>query len=174
MTGIEQRRLPYLITITTRLLPLCTIFTGSALFSPVSIGQEIDDSLERDYGDQLSRIPPKDAQDALNTFEVHPHFRIELVAAEPLVRDPVAMAFDESGRLYVVEMRGYSEARNDLIGSVRLLTDLDSDGVFDTSSIFADGLVWPTAVASGILRHWEYGRPCRCPPRRATSCWGTS
>jgi len=72
---------------------------------------------------------------------------MELVAAEPMVFDPIAMAFDESGRLYVVEMRGYSERRQDMIGAIRLLEDTNGDGVFDESHVFADGLAWPTAVA---------------------------
>lgn len=38
------------------------------------------------------------------------------MAAEPLVRDPVAMAFDEDGRLLVVEMRGYSDSSRDAEG----------------------------------------------------------
>ena len=116
-------------------------------FAPSSVAQEVQDSLERDYASELTRIPPTGPEEALDTFRIHPDFRIELVAAEPLVRDPVAMAFDERGRLYVVEMRGYSESRDEHIGTVRLLTDSDSDGVFDTSTLFADGLAWPTAVA---------------------------
>ena len=72
---------------------------------------------------------------------------MELVAAEPLVRDPIAMAFDERGRLFVVEMRGYSEQREENIGSVRLLEDKDRDGVYDVASDYIDGLAWPTAVA---------------------------
>ena len=72
---------------------------------------------------------------------------IQLVAAEPLVVDPVAMAFDEHGRLYVVEMIGYSEHREDQLGRVRLLEDENGDGQFDRSTVFADNLAWPTAVA---------------------------
>ena len=49
-------------------------------------------------------IPPGDA---LSTFELEPGFKIELLAAEPLISDPVDMEIDEYGRLYVVEMPGY-------------------------------------------------------------------
>src|SRR5688500_18131073 len=41
------------------------------------------------------------------TFKVAPGFKVELVAAEPLVGDPVAAQFGPDGRLWVVEMRGY-------------------------------------------------------------------
>lgn len=114
---------------------------------PWGRAQENQDSLERDYGGELPRLRPLEPEEALGSFEVHPDFRIELVAAEPLVHDPVAMAFDASGHLYVVEMRGYSEQREEDLGAVRLLRDTDGDGTFDTSDVFLDGLRWPTAVA---------------------------
>lgn len=104
-------------------------------------------SLDRDYGDELPRIAPLAPDEALKSFEIQPGFRMELVAAEPLVRDPVAMAFDADGRLYAVEMRGYSEQREENIGAVRLLEDADGDGVFDRSTAFLGNLAWPTAVA---------------------------
>ena len=48
-------------------------------------------------------VKPHESAEALLSFELHPGFRIELVASEPLVQDPVAMAFDESGSLFVAE-----------------------------------------------------------------------
>ena len=94
----------------------------------------------------LPRIPPTEPDKALSTFRIKPGFRIELVAAEPLVVDPIAMSFDENGRLYVVEMRDYSERRDEHLGRIRLLEDTDGDGRFDKSTVFADNLPWPTAV----------------------------
>jgi putative membrane-bound dehydrogenase-like protein len=104
------------------------------------------DSVERDYSKDLKRLPPTPPSKALETFEIEPGFRLEIAAAEPLVTDPVAMEFDERGRLYVVEMLGYSENAADMLGRVRLLEDADGDGRFDTSTVFTDGLAWPTAV----------------------------
>ncbi|MGK0184338.1 MAG: putative membrane-bound dehydrogenase-like protein [Verrucomicrobiales bacterium] len=95
---------------------------------------------------ELQRIPPTMADAALATFQMRPGFRIEQVAQEPLVADPVAIAFDERGRLFVAEMRGYSERRDENLGRIRLLTDSDGDGRFDESSIYADGLRWPTGL----------------------------
>lgn len=92
-------------------------------------------------------MPPTAAQDALATIEVADGFRVEQVASEPLVVDPVAMAFDEWGRLYVVEMCDYSEQDRERLGRIRLLTDENGDGKFDKSSVFADELSWPTAIA---------------------------
>ena len=103
---------------------------------------------------KLSRFDPLSPKDALQAFEVAPGFRIELVAAEPLVVDPIAFCFDPKGRLIVVEMRGYSERADSKTGRVRRLTDRDHDGKMDEAETLLDGLEWPTAVAcwdNGIL-----------------------
>lgn len=73
-------------------------------------------------------------------------FRAEIVAAEPLIASPVAMSFDERGRLYVVEMIDYSERRDEQLGRVKLLEDTDGDAKFDKARVFADKLPWPTAI----------------------------
>ncbi|HEV3006938.1 MAG TPA: PVC-type heme-binding CxxCH protein [Pirellulales bacterium] len=104
------------------------------------------DEPEPDFSTELPRIPPVEPDKALATFQVQPGFRLEQVAAEPLVADPVAVSFDEDGRLYVVEMRGYSEQADEHLSEVRLLTDTDGDGRFDTHNVFVDQLAWPTAV----------------------------
>jgi len=98
----------------------------------------------------LPRVPPKEPAEALKTFRVRPGFRMELVAAEPLVVDPVDMAFDEDGRLFVAEMIDYpfgDAERNPPQGRIRLLEDADGDGRFDRSFVYADRLRWPTGIA---------------------------
>jgi putative membrane-bound dehydrogenase-like protein len=95
----------------------------------------------------LPRVPPMSPEEALASFEIADGFQIELVAAEPLVVDPVAMAFDENGRLFVVEMCDYSEQDKERLGRVRMLVDENGDGKFDTSHVYVEGLSWPTAVA---------------------------
>jgi putative membrane-bound dehydrogenase-like protein len=96
--------------------------------------------------EDLPRIKPTEPADAVKTFKVRPGFHIELVAAEPLVVDPIAMCFDENGRLFVVEMRDYSERRAEKLGRIRMLEDTNNDGVFDKSTIFLENLPWPTAL----------------------------
>src|SRR3954466_7201318 len=61
-------------------------------------------------------------KDALSTFEVEPGFKIELLADEPLIADPVDMEIDEFGRLYVVEMHGYPLDKSGS-GKIKLLSD---------------------------------------------------
>jgi putative membrane-bound dehydrogenase-like protein len=97
--------------------------------------------------DALPRTEPVPPDRAVATCDVRAGFRLELMAAEPLIEDPVAMVFDEAGRLYVVEMRDYSERRDENLGRVKLLEDTDGDGRYDRASIFAEGLAWPTGIA---------------------------
>lgn len=99
------------------------------------------------------RTPPTEPPAATKTFEVLHGFEMQLIAAEPLIADPVDVAYDEEGRAYVVGMRDYpypeekGAAPTDFLGEVRLLEDHDGDGVFDRSHVFADKLSWPTSVA---------------------------
>jgi putative membrane-bound dehydrogenase-like protein len=103
--------------------------------------------------------PPVEPKDAANTFHVLDGFEMQLIAAEPLVTDPVAITYDADGRAYVCEMNDYpytdkaahkpsQENPTDAhIGKVRLLTDTDGDGTFDKATVFAEGLSWPTGTA---------------------------
>src|SRR5665647_91781 len=100
----------------------------------------------------------KKAEAALSTFELEPGFKIELVASEPLIRDPVAMTIDEYGRMYVVEMPGVPFDKSG-IGKVLLLTDTNGDGKMDKSTVFADSLILPT----GVMR-WKKGIIVTDPP----------
>jgi len=100
----------------------------------------------------LPSIPATEPAGALATFQLRPGIRLELAAAEPLVADPIAMCFDEDSRLFVVEMRDYSERRDERLGRIRLLEDTDEDGRMDKSTVFAEDLAWPTA-----LFWWEGG-----------------
>ncbi|MEO6290529.1 MAG: PVC-type heme-binding CxxCH protein [Ginsengibacter sp.] len=88
---------------------------------------------------------------ALTTFRLPEGFKMELVASEPLVADPVAMDVDENGNMYVVELHGYPLDTSGL-GKIKLLTDSDGDGIPDKSTLFADHLRLPT----GIMR-WKKG-----------------
>ncbi len=93
--------------------------------------------------------PAPHVSDPLASFRVKPGFRIELVAAEPLVTAPAAMAFDSRGRLFVAEMRDYPDRRNQNphLGQIRLLEDMDDSGAYQTSTVYATNLPWPSAVA---------------------------
>ncbi len=89
------------------------------------------------------------ATNAPVAFRTQPGFRLELVAAAPLVTSPVAMAFDENGRLFVVERSDYADRNgaDSPRGRIRLLEDTEGEGEFHTSTVYADNLPWPSAVA---------------------------
>ena len=79
------------------------------------------------YSEPLGNFPPADA---LKAFETEPGFTVTLVAAEPLTIDPVALAFDERGRLFIVEGRDYPVGSPDgrPLGVIAMLEDTDGDG----------------------------------------------
>ncbi len=112
--------------------------------------------------DLLKPLPPKEPQQALKTFESARGFTMQLVAAEPLVHDPIAAAFDEQGNLYVTEMLDYPYHPREgerPIGRVRYLRDTDGDGDFDESHIFAEELLW-----AGGVSPWDGGVYVAAPP----------
>ncbi len=87
--------------------------------------------------------PPKSPQESMKTLEIEPGLEIELVAAEPLVFDPVAITFDELGRMFVVEYGDYPigpEDGGDPLSRVVYLEDINNDGKMDRRHVFADKL----------------------------------
>lgn len=93
--------------------------------------------------------------DALKQFQLDPGLAIELVACEPEVIDPVAIRFDEDGRLWVVEMRDYPHGPAEgqpPVSTIRVLDDRDGDGRYETSKLFAEHLLFPTG-----LQPWQGG-----------------
>jgi putative membrane-bound dehydrogenase-like protein len=93
---------------------------------------------------------PHTPKEELATFRVPKGFHVELAASEPDVVDPVAMCFDEDGRLFVAEMRGYPNGgvgTGDVTsGRIVMLEDADGDGVYKKSTVHADGLRFPTGL----------------------------
>lgn len=117
---------------------------------------------EKDYGAELPRVPPRSPEEARKAIEVRPGFQVQLVAAEPLLRSPVAMDWDEDGRLYVVEYPEYNqegEGQSPPRGCVRRLDDHDGDGVYDKSTLFADDVSRACAVGC-----WDGGVFVGSPP----------
>ncbi len=108
------------------------------------------------YGGLASAEPhsvPQTAHLEQKSFRLSdPDLVIELIAAEPDVQSPVAIAWDAQKRLYVVEMNGYPQTEGE--GRIRRLEDIDGDGKYEKASVFAEGLRFPTSVMAyrdGIL-----------------------
>jgi putative membrane-bound dehydrogenase-like protein len=106
---------------------------------------------------QLEFPPAKSPSEALESFRLPPGFKIELVASEPLIVDPVAFDWAPDGSLWVVEMRDYPlgiDGKGTPGGRVKHLHDDDGDGRYDRASVFLDGIPYPTGVKvwrKGIL-----------------------
>ncbi len=107
-------------------------------------------------------VPPAPiltAEQEMKTFKIVPGFHVELVASDPLVHNPVAMAFGPDGRIWVVEMSGFMPNPDGVgedakVGSIVVLEDTDGDGRMDKRTVFLAGLVMPRAlalVADGVL-----------------------
>ncbi|HEV7279464.1 MAG TPA: PVC-type heme-binding CxxCH protein [Pirellulaceae bacterium] len=100
---------------------------------------------------------PLTPAEAPASFELEPGLRVELVAGEPLVDSPVAMAFDERGRLFVAENRDYPTGPKEgepPDGRVAQLIDDDGDGRVDRRQDFATGLTFPNGIlpyAGGLI-----------------------
>lgn len=101
-----------------------------------------------DAAKELPRFLPVEPSDALATWKVKPGFKLQLAAHEPQVRDPIAITFDENGRMFVCEMIDYSEMRDATphLGRISMLEDKDGDGVYETSTVFADDFPLPTGL----------------------------
>jgi putative membrane-bound dehydrogenase-like protein len=105
---------------------------------------------------------PLSPEDSLRSFQTEPGLKVDLVAAEPITGDPVAMAFDENGRLFVVENRGYPTgpgAGKPPAGVIAMLEDEDGDGRYEKRTVFAEGLTFPNG-----LMPWKGGWIVTCAP----------
>lgn len=94
-------------------------------------------------------LPP---EKAAATFAMESGFKLELVAAEPMIHDPVALTFDGNGRMWVAEMQGYmpdidAELEDETYGRISVLEDTDGDGKADKHTVFLEEYLLPRAVA---------------------------
>ena len=101
---------------------------------------------------KVSNDSPTLTPDAeLKTFHVPPGYRVELVASEPMVVDPIAVDYDLEGRLWVIEMLGFmpdtsgTDSREPL-GRIAVLEDENDDGKMDKRTVFLDKLILPRAI----------------------------
>jgi len=117
------------------------------------------------YADSLSirkafsESPVLNAKESIQKMQIVNGFRAHIVATEPLLTSPVAISFDDKGRIWVVEMENYMPdslgTGEDLpVGKIVILTDKNGDGRMDERKVFLDSLVLPRAICfieNGIL-----------------------
>lgn len=100
-------------------------------------------------------IPPAPvvpADQARATFTIESGFELELVASDPMVQDPVALAFDGNGRIWVAEMKGYmpdidAKLEASTYGRISILEDTNNDGVADKHTVFLEDYLLPRSLA---------------------------
>ncbi len=105
----------------------------------------------------LQEPEPTAAEASLEKIHIQDGFEVQLVASEPLVKDPVAIDWGLDGKLWVVEMADYPlgmDGAGKPGGRIRVLEDQDGDGRYDSSTLFAEGLRFPNGIlvwGDGVL-----------------------
>ncbi len=130
-------------------------FTASGVKPVVNAGES--SSARTDKSKKGNRPLPTDAEQALKTIHVPKGFKVELIAAEPRVKDPVAIDWGADGKLWVAEMADYpsgTDGKGKPGGRIRLLEDSNGDGRYDQATLFTEGLKFPNGVLAwgrGVL-----------------------
>ena len=111
--------------------------------------QPANDSLA--IRESVSSSPVVSPEESIKKMHLQDGFTVQLVAAEPLIAAPVAMSFDDSGRIWVLQMNDYmpdtvGTGEDKPTGKVVILSDKNGDGVMDERQIFLDSLVLPRAI----------------------------
>ncbi|TWT74340.1 PVC-type heme-binding CxxCH protein [Allorhodopirellula solitaria] len=102
-----------------------------------------------------------EAEDAAKNMQVPPGFTVDLIASEPELVQPIAMCFDDRGRIWMIEGNTYprkapaGEGRDRIL----ILEDADADGSFETKTVFADGLNLASGIAVGFGGVWVGAAP---------------
>ncbi|MEC8012645.1 MAG: c-type cytochrome [Verrucomicrobiota bacterium] len=138
-----------------------SLFLGSLV-----IAQQGDKANEKDIISSLNWkkwspdvVPVFSAEESLKQFKVAPGFRVELVASEPMIKDPVFVDWDDQGRMWVGELRTYMRdldgtGENERMSRVMVLEDTDKDGVMDKATPFVDDMINVRCIAfvdDGVL-----------------------
>lgn len=112
---------------------------------------------------QALTLPFPTAQESLAKMKLPPGFKATVFAAEPDVRNPIAMCWDAKGRMWVAENYTYSDSKErfdmKLRDRILIFEDTDNDGKFDKRTVFADDLQMLTSVERGLGGVWAV-----CPP----------
>lgn len=149
-----------MIAVTRRTAALCFTCLALALGAAGASVAQIGDRSAIDAAPPPTtwKIPPapvRSPDESMRMMDLPPGFRIELVAAEPLVQDPISFAFDERSRLWVLEWPSYNWPLRDVlpgfaaepapVSRLVVLTDTDGDGRMDRRSVFAE-MEWPRGI----------------------------
>lgn len=152
-----MRRIVVVVVVFILLLLVYFLIFNSKTISNFAVQNKTDGAVPD--ATLFSSAPVLTPSQAMNTFQLQEGFEIELVASEPLIQDPVAITFDDRGRIWVIEMQSYmldigGGNEDSSISRIVVLEDQNNDGLMDHSTVFLDSLIMPRAIAlvnGGVL-----------------------
>src|SRR6185437_13885512 len=104
--------------------------------------------------------PALSPAEAIEKMTVPAGFSVERMASEPNIVNPVAMTFDERGRIWITESLEYPrKSAGPGRDRIKILEDTDGDGKADKFTIFAEGLNIPSGIAVGHGGVWVANSP---------------
>ncbi|MDB5014446.1 MAG: cytochrome [Daejeonella sp.] len=121
------------------------------VFACNSPKDNLEQTFERKVIDTNPPAIPLSPEESIKKIQLPPGYHVELVASEPMVQEPVAIAWDGNGRMYVAEMNTYMKdavatGEFEPTSRIKLLEDTNGDGKMDKSTIFIDSLVLPRVI----------------------------
>ena len=127
-----------------------TRITTVLLLTLATSGIVLADDFDPGLHEKVLPMPP---EESLKTMFLQDGYSMEIVAAEPLIEEPVTFAFDGNGRIYVAEMLTYMQDADGTgtfksVSRIKRLEDKDGDGIFESFTVFADQLLLPRMIST--------------------------
>lgn len=138
---------PFSLILIILVVPLTdtVLWSQDAMDNADEISKRIDE-----LASKMPRLPASTPEESMKKIVIHPDFEVQIVATEPLIRDPGAIDIDEDGRMYICELPEYNAyaAQEDPgeKGAIKQLIDSNGDGRYDKATTFLSEIPYPTAV----------------------------
>lgn len=131
--------------------PLIIVFLLLIFGCKPSKSPSANETFGRVVVDTNPPVTPLSPEESMKKIRLPPGYHVELVASEPMVQEPVALAWDGNGRMYVAEMNSFMQDANatgeyEPTSRIKRLEDLDGDGKMDKSTVFIDSLLLPRTI----------------------------
>jgi glucose/arabinose dehydrogenase len=147
-------RLSWKLNLTVRATLICILLFSLLVYTCTNVNNSnFPQDFKRQVVDKDPPVTPLSPAESIRKIQLPPGFHVELVASEPMIQEPVAIAWDGDGKLYVAEMNTYMQDANatgeyERTSRIKLLVDTNYDGIMDTYTIFADSLLLPRAITA--------------------------
>ena len=131
--------------------PRSAVILSLACLSPLSQISAAETVINKGLGEEVYQRGYLSSQESIDSIQMQDGYSLKLVLSDPVIQEPVSMAWDGNGVLYVVEMRTYMQDA-DATGEKQRLSrisrheDVDGDGVYEKHSVYADNLLLPRFV----------------------------